>query len=79
MRLVDSIGKAAQSFSNRAHSGDRLPAHLRNDRVVDVGDGVAQLHLDQLNSFFNAPAYATWSWARRRICAHGFLPLLATK
>jgi hypothetical protein len=39
---------------------------------------MAQFHLDQLNSFFDAPAHAASPRSRRRISVHEKRPLLVT-
>jgi hypothetical protein len=66
--LFEAIGETSQGFGHGAHGSDRLLAHLRNDCVIHISDGMAQLHLDQFNSFFDATAYAARAWWR--ICAH---------
>jgi hypothetical protein len=56
--LVHAVGKIAQSIRHGAHGNDGLAAHLRDDCVVDVGDGMAEFHLDQLDGLFYAPSDA---------------------
>lgn len=57
-RRFEAIGKISQSFGHRAHGSDRLLAHLRNYRIVHIGNGMAQFHLDQFDGLFDAAAYA---------------------
>jgi hypothetical protein len=53
---VHAVGQGAEGVGDAAHGGDGFAADLGNDRIVQVGDGMAQLHLDELKSFIDSLA-----------------------
>jgi len=67
---VEAIGEVAEGFGQGAHGRDGLAADLGDDRVVDIGDGVTQFHLDEFDGLFDAVAYAARAGAWWGICAH---------
>jgi hypothetical protein len=53
---IHAVGQGAEGVGHASHCGDGFAADLGYDRIVQVGDGMAQLHLDQLQSFVNSLA-----------------------
>jgi hypothetical protein len=68
---VKPVGKLAQGVGYVAQGADGLGAHLGDDGCIDIGCGVTNLHLDELDGFFNALPNASITGAWRRIAAHG--------
>jgi hypothetical protein len=66
LRAVHAVGEAAQGVCERAHGGDGFAADIGHDSVIDVANGMAQFHLDEFHSFFDASADtaggAGWRW-----------------
>jgi hypothetical protein len=60
--LVEVVSEFAHGICRGAQGGDRLRADLGDDVVIDVSGGVAQLHFNEFDGFFNATAYAALSW-----------------
>jgi hypothetical protein len=56
MLAVDAIGEVPQRIGKTAHGLDGLAPNLGDDRVIHVGDGMAQFHFDQLDSFLDPAA-----------------------
>ena len=76
MIALEAIGEVAHGIGDIAQGGDGLGAHLREDRVIQVGRGVAEFHLNEFDGFFNALGNTAGIWAarrrrRRRIAGHG--------
>jgi hypothetical protein len=69
---VHPVSQIAQCIGQRPHGGDRFAANLGNHGIIDVGDGMAQFHLDQFNCLLNAAAHTAGAGCRtgRRIRAH---------
>ena len=57
LRLVHAIRKITQRVRHFAHGRQSTRRDLRNYRVVDISNGMAQFHLDQFHSFFKAMAH----------------------
>lgn len=74
MSLIEAVGEPLQGAGDRAHGGDGFAADLRDNGIVDVSDGVAQLQLDELHSFFDALSDAAGGRAGRRRCTHEVPP-----
>ena len=68
--LVHPIRQVTELVRDLAHCGNGFAAHLRDHRIVDIRDRVAQFHLDQLKSFIEPLPDARPRGWWRRISAH---------